>query len=267
MRYVPSPEFTSKLSSMDAEDLSDLLSFTALIEKSTREQLLEERALKVKLLGDDVYLANLGDVQVYFSIGGDGDGEYLLLLDFTAHRTKPRGGGSYFAAKDPRTNSSLNPRLNSSINPRLNSSLNPRLNSSINPRLNSSLNPRLNSSINPKFNSGINLRFNSSINPRFNTSLNPRFNSSLNPRLNQSFGGPFLYDLNLNQTGYLVRANGTVDLIFSLSLELVGTLVRVTDKIRAEFDSDQNWTGYVVKANSEVDLRYTEQGEWIGLIV
>ena len=267
MKVLVSPDFNTKVSSLNSDALRSLSVFVSGAEQSSKNEFLSHNNHKLSLLGDDIYIAKIDSSRVYFTLGEDDQGSFLLLLDISTIQNIPStGGGGFFTTKNPKTNSALNPSLNSSINPRLNSSINPKLNSSINPKLNSSINPRLNSSINPRLNSSINPRLNSSINPRLNSSINPRLNSSLNPRLNRSYGGPYLYDVNLNQEAYIVRASN-VDLLFNLNGEFIKLLVSANDLVKIEFDQNNEWTGFYVKANEDVWLRFLANNSWAGILV
>jgi hypothetical protein len=268
MKILVSPEFNTKVSALDANGIKGISNFISIVESLEANELLSSSALKIIALEGGIYYSELPSGRVFFTLGKDGEEDYLLLMDVTSIRSSANSrGNGFFAPNNPRTNSSLNPKYNSSINPKFNSSINPRFNSSINPKFNSSINPKFNSSINPKFNSSINMRFNTSINPRFNSSINPKMNSSLNPKLNRSYGGPYLYDLDLNQTAFLVKANSSVDLVFSPELDLQRFLVFANEKVKIEFDTDSSWVGYYVEANEKVWLRYSSESDWIGLLV
>ena len=234
MRYLVSPEFSAKLVALSPGDIQHISAFLQTVGTSDKTQLLEASGQKSSLLGKGVYVSKVGEMRLYFTFGGDADGEYVLLLDATTKQAKITSR-ELFATKNPKMNSALNPRFNTAINPRFNTSLNPR--------------------------------FNTSINPKFNTSLNPRFNTSINPRMNYAFGGPYLYGADLQQEGYLVRVNDEVELLFDLSSNHVGELVRVNENVRVQFDADNDWNGYLVRANDDVTLRYDLDGEWVGLVV
>src|SRR5260370_21211356 len=160
MRYLVSPEFSAKLVALSPGDIQHTSAFLQTVGTSDKTQLLEASGQKSSLLGKGVYVSKVGEMRLYFTFGGDADGEYVLLLDATTKQAKITSR-ELFATKNPKMNSALNQRFNTAINPRFNTSLNPRFNTSINPKFNTSLNPR----------------FNTSINPKFNTSLNPRFNT------------------------------------------------------------------------------------------
>jgi len=257
VRYLVSPEFSRKLAALGPVDIRSVSAFLQSIDTYSKTELLEGTRGTVSPLGEGVYVARVGKARVYLTFGNDADGEYALLLDVTTEQARS-ASPDFFASKNPKTNAALNPRMNPEINPRTNANLNPRLNANINPRFNANINPRFNASINP--------RFNASINPRFNASLNPAFNSSINPRTNWAFGGPYLYNSNLQQEAYLVRANEDTELMFDLGGNHVGELVRVDDDVRVQFNADNEWQGYVVRANNDVSLRYNMDGEWIGII-
>jgi len=267
MTVYPTPEFTKKVVALPEQFRREVKRFIDFISSSRKDELLKSQMhFQTERLAENLYQIRLRDMRIFFSFGGTNE-EGLLLLDLNTHSATPSAQKTFFAVNDPRVNSAFNPKYNSSINPNYNSSINPRFNSSINPRFNSSINPQFNSSINPHFNSSINPQFNSSINPRFNSSINPRFNSSINPRYNASFGGPFVYSPDLDQQGFLVRANDSVSLKFDEAGEFAGTLIKANDQVMVEFDKDQKWMGYFVQANELVQLRFNAEGEWSGLVV
>jgi hypothetical protein len=267
MRFLVAPQFTSKLKALSLADTQTVGDFLRAVENAEgQSELLKISNLSIALVADNIYTAKFGSTRLYFTMGKDAGGEYVLLLDVTAQYPETQSRG-LFAAKDPRLTAALNPSLNTAISPIFNSGLNPMFNSSINPTFNTSLNPTFNTSINPIFNTSLNPVFNASINPTFNTSLNPRFNSFINPTLNRAFGGPYLYAVNLKQEGYLVRANDDVSLVFDLAGNHIGELVRATDNIRVQFDANNQWNGYVVRANDDVSLRFEVGGTWRGVVV
>jgi hypothetical protein len=66
----------------------------------------------------------------------------------------------------------------------------------------------------------------SSRDPRFNQTINPRFNQTINPKFNSSYAGPYLYDLDLQQLGYVVSAPSNI--------------------LNLRFDAAGEWTGIMV---------------------
>ena len=268
MKVLVSPEFNIKLAALPPDEIRILSMFITEAEKANKSDFLLLHRHGLSLLGNDIYNAKIGSGRLYFTIGKDEQGDYLLLLDIASIQSTPTvQTNNFFTPNNPKTNSSLNPKLNSSINPKLNSLINPKLNSLINPKLNSLINPKLNSLINPKLNSLINPKLNSLINPKLNSSINPKLNTSLNPRFNRSYGGPYLYDLNLNQEAYIVKANDRVDLIFSSNAELRSILVSARKNVKVEFDQNNNFVGYFVRANEQVWLKYSISNEWQGLLI
>ena len=120
----------------------------------------------------------------------------------------------------------------------------------------------------PRVNSALNPRVNSALNPRVNSALNPRVNNAINPRVNSSYGGPYIYSLDLIQEGFVVRTNEVVELRFNLGGDFIGIIVHVGGaNVSVMFDENNIWTGYLVKANEDVSLKFDEQGNWNGLIV
>lgn len=263
MRYISTPMFSEKVQSLTPARQAQLSALLGRVEEGSKADILTSGV--ASLLQDDMYLLRSGDTRVFGTIGEDAEGEFLLLLDLAERSSSHLLPRQFRTSRNPRTNSTLNPRANTALNPRVNSALNPRVNSSLNPRVNTSLNPRVNSSLNPRVNSALNYRVNSSINPRVNASLNPRVNSALNPRVNRAFGGPFVYDLDLNETGFVVRANADVMLIFDKSSELAAIAIR-SAKGYALFDTDNEWVGQLIDAGEGRYLRFDVDNEWTGFV-
>ena len=254
MRYLVTPNFSKKIADQSNDTIALISAFIKKIEASDKNDILTQGIDGVfpQLITSDilVFKFKAQNLKIYATFGRYSEGDYLLLLDFTIQRKAP---SSYKALsfKNPRTNNLYNPRLNSTINPHLNSTINPRLNSTINPHLNSTINPRLNSMINY----------------RLNSTINPRLNSAINPRLNAAFSGPFIYSQDLNQEGFIVRANADVELIFDNILEFKGLAIRANKNVSVLFNEDNDWIGHLVSANEEVRLRYDQNNDWIGIII
>lgn len=168
--------------------------------------------------------------------------------------------------RNPNINSRINPFLNSTINPTYNSTINPIYNSTINPVYNSTINPVYNSTINPVYNSTVNLIYNSTINPVYNTTLNPNFNFSINPSQNRNFQGLVIFDLSLNETGFIVKANEKVILIFNQNNNLQFTGVINNKQGYNIFNLNNEWVSYLVKADN-IFLHFNLGNEWIGFVV
>jgi hypothetical protein len=266
MRYLVAPEFSGKLVALSPADIERVGAFLYAVQASDKTQLLESKGNQISLLGDSIYVSKLDQLRLYFTIGRDDEGDYILLLDGTSEQPISTSRG-LFAVKNPLTNSALNPTSNPSINPTSNAVLNPKWNVSINPKWTAALNPNWTPSLNPKWNASLNPRWSASINPAWNASLNPKWNASINPRMNVALGGPYLYTKELRQKGYLVRANSEVELTFDLAGENVGHLVRANETVRLQFDTDNEWQAYIVRANEDVAIQYDLEGEWIGLVI
>lgn len=267
MKVLISPDFNQKIAAIDKNHIAALAAFISRAEDASLSDLLTSNEF-VSLIQEGVYCAKLENLRVFFTAASNADDEIMVLMDVASIGSKKTlQAQEFFTSKNPRTNSVFNPRLNSSINPKLNSSINPKLNSSINPKLNSSINPRLNSAINPRLNSSLNYRLNASINPKMNSSINPRVNTSLNPRINRGYGGPYLYNIALEQIGYIVKADEKVDLLYRMDCEFDGLLVLANDKVKIAFDRDSQWIGHFVKANDDVWLRFSLDNEWGGMLI
>ncbi|WP_156035601.1 hypothetical protein [Caulobacter sp. UNC358MFTsu5.1] len=266
MKYVPTPNFAGKAASASAASLDAIKRFVAFISSASPDDLNESNNIS-NLSAEDICVWKSLDAWIVFSLGLDEAGdEYALLADLIDLNRSSQPVASNYAAKDPRVNSNYNPRANSRINPRVNSSLNPRVNSRINPRVNSSLNPRVNSAINPRVNSAINYRVNSAINPRLNSSINPRVNSSINPRVNRSFGGPFVYDSDINRLGYVLRVNDKITLAFDEQNSLWRIAVHRGDGFSVFNDANEYVEHWVSDGQGGL-LRFSVDNDWIGLIV
>lgn len=166
----------------------------------------------------------------------------------------------------PRVNSTLNPTVNSALNPLYNSALNPLYNSTINPLYNSALNPLYNSSVNPLYNSAINPLYNSAINPRYNSAINPRYNSSINPEMTSNIVGLYLFDWEtLGLSGFAVKANGNVYVVFDLQQRLSGIVSRATNTVFVWHDEKGNYLGQWVFIQENTFLLYDASTKVVGL--
>jgi hypothetical protein len=271
MRYLVAPDFSKKVVGSTPAVLNSVGSFLKLVEQSDRTSLVaDKRVSSLYSEASDIFTCKLEEVWILFTFGSDSKGDYALMLDLIL-QTSPTDVASaqrprLFAKRDPRTDSSVNPLINGQISPRFNGQLNPQLNGQINPRFNGQINPQFNGQINPRFNGQVNPRFNGQINPRFNSALNPAFNSAINPLRNTLMGGPFLYDLELNQKGFVVKANDKVSLVFDMSAQHTQTAVAHSQGF-AVFDQNEDWTEYWVDTRKGLYLRFLSDGEWIGFVV
>jgi hypothetical protein len=269
MKYLPTPDFAAKLREFAQAPevlgaLSVVLSKLELLQPSDFDAARLPKAIVA--LTDGMFVAHENGLILFFTLQEDQNDESILLLLDIAHIA--RGAStSLTRARDPRRNAKYSPQRNSAINPLRNSAVNPLRNSAINPLRNSAINPLRNSAINPLRNSAINPLRNSAINPLRNSAINPKRNRSLNPRVNHAYDGPFVYDRDLTEIGFIVRANDCVNLIFDMNAEFVGLGVRNSVDGFTLFDRKNKWVGQLVPTVTEAFLRYNESNEWTGLVV
>ena len=95
MKYLVTPEFSKKAVGLKSIFLPEMNKVFSIITKSTKDELLATRDLKINLLGSNVYVIAEVDLRIYFSFGSDEEGDYILLLDVTV-RSKMVSGGSFF---------------------------------------------------------------------------------------------------------------------------------------------------------------------------
>jgi hypothetical protein len=136
-----------------------------------------------------------------------------------------------------------------------------------NPIFNRTINPVFNRTINPIFNRNINPIFNRSINPIFNRTINPVFNRTINPIFNRSYEGPYIYNNNARRSGYIVRANIEVILLYSQNNDLQGIGVINPIQGYTVFNNSNNWIGTLIPNGAGGFNYYTDGNEWIGFVV
>lgn len=267
MKYHVTPDFSKKLGSVRPGSLERLGALVRIIERADSEQVLEQLSpFAVRSMEGEIYVASAGSARVFFTFGGDGDAKYLLLLDVLEYEPVA-AATSVPRRRSPVTDSSLNPNINTRLNPYVNSQLNPFVNSRINPYVNSNLNPFVNSRLNPFVNSNLNPFVNSTLNPFVNSRLNPAINSSINPKVNRNYPGPYLYDLGLRETGFVVTASDNVILLFDDKNERVGLGAKNSIDGYALFDASNNWTGQFVPDGQGGYLHYDKNNKWVGIVV
>jgi hypothetical protein len=270
MRYFITPDFSKKIADQTAGIQQLLSSAIQTIAHSDKQDLLKHGLFGVPPLSFEnnifAFSSKSQDFWVYLTFGNDQHGEYALLLDFTIRRRTPSVNIAP-TYRNPSMNSAINPTINTAINPTFNTAINPIFNTAINPTFNTAINPIFNTVINPIFNTTINPIFNTAINPIFNAAINPTLNSMINPRLNSAYSGPFIYSLEFQQEGFMIRANDSVELIFDLNNQFVATCIRANQVVFVLFDTNNKWIGFLVTANSEVRLRFDLANKWTGLVV
>jgi hypothetical protein len=168
--------------------------------------------------------------------------------------------------KNPLLNANINPRLNARINPRLNANINPKLNANINPKLNANINPRLNANINPRLNANINPKLNGNINPKLNSNINPRLNARINPNFISNYGGEIIFDMNLNPTEFLIKANGSVIQFFNLKLENTRFGVAHSRNGYCIFDNSGNFIGHLENDSANGYNEFDINNEWVSVV-
>jgi hypothetical protein len=168
------------------------------------------------------------------------------------------------SSRNPSVATSRNPFVATSLNPNVATSLNPNVATSRNPFVATSLNPRVATSHNPRVATSLNYQVATSINPNVATSLNPRVATSRNPNVVSNIDGLYIWDLNLGQVGFTVRANDRVQLLFDASADFTGVLISVRDDYLNEYDLNNEWSGYWLHASDNTWLRYTLQNTWHG---
>jgi len=272
MKVLAAPEFSNKLSSLAASPrlLERIRALVASIEsgpESKHELLGALSASRVDLLEEDIYAYRSRGARLFFTFGEDAGGEYALLLDIALYEQKPGQSESSYRGIDPSYNKTLNPHYNKTLNPHYNKTLNPHYNKTLNPHYNKTLNPHYNKTLNPHYNKTLNPHYNKTLNPHYNKTLNPHYNKTLNPHYNLTYGGPFVYDLNLHRSGYLVRAMSTSFLCFDEAGTFIGYCHPMPVGGYSCFDVDGTWSGYMVSATDGVFLRYGMEGDWSGIVI
>jgi hypothetical protein len=273
MRVVAAPDFPSKLGTLIPEQLGHLGSAMHTFGAAADQAALLGRLgpMVMGLAGDNLYATRLGNNgRLIFSFGQDQEGPYVLLLDVIAlvdEKGRAPAVPVQIGLRNPKTNPSLNPAVNRTLDPRINRTLDPRINRSIDPSINRSLDPTINRTLDPRINRSLDPRINRSLDPSINRSLDPRINRTLDPSINRAFGGPFVYDLRLQNVGFLIRANPTAFLVFDTKGSYVGYAHQANASFALRFSRDGDWIEYWVVANNDVWLRFSVGGEWKGQVV
>lgn len=229
MKLLVTPGFTEKLASIPKEGLAAISLIVSFVKEAEKNTLADgAKGFEVRQLSSEIWSIRAGNYRAYGSIGTDEEGEYFLLLDISVEDVGTSTQSSFFAAKDPRTNPSLNPHKNMAIDPRRNMA----------------------------------------IDPRRNMMIDPNRNMMIDPRRNRSYGGPFVYDQRLNQEGFVVRANDEVSLVFeSQRAKFTGFIVQNGSNGANMFDPTGRWIGFFVSAGDDVLLKFDPSGQWTGLVV
>ena len=268
MRYIVTPEFSRKLSSLSADGVVAIGSIVKFIEGNDKESFISGgHRIEIRDIGKEIYTIKYEEYRVYTSFGSDEEGEYLLLLDVTVETSKAASHRNYFSVNDPKSNMMLNPNSNMTIDPRRNMMVDPNRNMMIDPHRNMMIDPNRNMMIDPNRNMMIDPLRNMMIDPNRNMMIDPKRNTMIDPRRNKFYGGPYSYSTNLEQTGFLVRANEKVILFFDMAAKFVGFGVESEQGNMNIFDTNRSWIGYLVKTDSDVLLRFDTSNRWLGIVV
>ena len=244
MRYLVTPEFNNKLTSLSPEGLSVISSIANFVRSRDKNSILTgSKEYDVRLLGKEIYTIKNNDYRVYVSFGSDQDGEYMLFLDIAVETAKATPYRQFFAIKNPVSNFLLDPDRNQLIDPRRNMMIDPNRNMMIDPHRNMMTDPRR------------------------NMMIDPNRNMMIDPRRNTYYGGPYVYTTNLQQIGFLISSNEQVTLIFDMTARFIGFGVKAEQGNVNLFNTNNEWIGFLVTANDEVRLRFDLRNEWIGIVV
>ncbi len=118
---------------------------------------------------------------------------------------------------------------------------------------------------NPVYNHNINPIFNHNINPIFNHNINPIFNHNINPLYNPNFDGYYLFDINSNSIGYILRADDDIMLLFNPQNSLQSYCVRNSIDGYLIYNNG-NWTGNLISDGDSGYNYFSKNNEWIGYV-
>ncbi len=267
MRYLVTPEFNTKLTSLSTEGLAAVSAIASRIKTEDKNALLSRSSEDVSVIGTQFMVIRSGSFAVYGTFGSDAEGEYVLLLDVAFEGGTEGTPQPFFTANNPQTNSLLNPALNIMIDPNHNMLIDPRRNMLIDPNRNMLIDPRRNMLIDPRRNMMIDPNRNMMIDPRRNMLIDPNRNMLIDPNRNRLYGGPYVYTTDLRQTGFVVKTNEQVSLIFDLPKRFSGFFVGTGESVANVFDTDGGWRGFLVSTGGPVRLSFDTLGNWTGLIV
>lgn len=267
MKYHVTPELSSKLGRVRPASLERLAVLISRIGQASEESILEDLSdFSVQSLESGIYVARAGTARVFFAFGEEDGDRYVLLLDVLEYEPKATLSNATLR-KGPITDSHLNPNVNSRINPYVNSQLNPFVNSRLNPLVNRQLNPYVNRQLNPLTNPRVNPLVSPTLNPLLNTRLNPLVNRNINPLINRNYRGPYIYDLGLKETGYLVQASEDVVLLFDERGKHTGLGVVNPIQGYTLFDEQNKWVGQLVPDGQGGYLNFDSNSQWKGIVV
>lgn len=264
MRYLVTPAFSEKVTSAGPDVLQAASAVMGLIEQQSKEQL--QATATILMDGEpSIYSLKLKNSRIFLSFGKDNAGEYALILDITFH--SENNNFRPLSADDPKKNMMVDPFRNMMINPLRNMMIDPKRNMMIDPFRNMMIDPMRNMMIDPKRNMMLDLQRNMMIDPARNFSLDPKRNWAINPSQNSAWGGPLVYDLNKKITGFIVRANEQVSLLFNTDGTLNGSLIQAGEKNVNVFNRERKWVGFLVHNGAEGFNQFDLTKSWIGFVV
>jgi hypothetical protein len=136
----------------------------------------------------------------------------------------------------------------------------------IDPNRNMMIDPRRNMMIDPNRNMMIDPNRNMMIDPRRNMMIDPNRNPLIDPRRNTVWDGSYLYDLNGAVSGFIVRANDKVALLFDQQANFIGPVVPAGDNYNL-FDDGGRWIGFFASNGSKGSNRFDVSARWNGYVV
>jgi hypothetical protein len=264
MRYLVTPAFSEKVTSIGGETLAAARKAMARVEGASKEQILSA-AQPVTDMDPAIYTLPNGNSPIFLTFGSDHEGDYALILDITVH-----GAAKAFQpvpSEDPRKNPIIDPFRNMLIDPTRNMLIDPNRNMLVDPFRNMLIDPSRNMMIDPARNMMIDLRRNMTIDPARNFSLDPKRNWLINPNRNSAWAGPYLYDLKRDVAGFVIRANEKVALLFNPDGSLASSVIQAGEKNFNLFSRDGNWTGFFVHNGAQGFNRFDGQKRWDAFLV
>ncbi|MDF2369360.1 MAG: hypothetical protein P1V21_01075, partial [Rhizobiaceae bacterium] len=134
MRFIVTPEFTTKLNQVSASGLREIGAIINLIEtKDKSDIIIGSDSVKVRSLSERFVTFEVGEYTVFTSLESDEQGEYLLLLDLSSDESDSSGTTVFQSTNDPRRNAMLDPNRNMMIDPNRNMMIDPNRNMMIDP--------------------------------------------------------------------------------------------------------------------------------------
>ena len=265
MKILNSNKFNEKVKQLDEFSKSEILEVLERLTKSDEQEL---RALGSKELEGGVFVLKVGDYRIFYTLDTDQSGKntVMILLDIILTRDRATDI-QYHGKKDPIWNHDINPIWNQDINPTWNQNINPIWNQDINPTWNQNINPIWNQDINPIWNQNINPTWNQNINPTWNHSINPKFNPRINPNINPTFSPQILYDLDGNRKEFIIVVTDEIIQFFSFDLKNIKFGVKHSESGYSLFDAEGNtYLGHLESDGQTGYNWFDTNNNWIGYV-